>query len=181
MKRAYRSTALSVLAAVTFNACSSEIAHVAPRSTRVQTFDYARLAGKHPSSWAIARALDLRLRVNPTSVEPTHIKHCRLSAMGCRARLAALSNVLTESSLEHGVDPFLAAAIAVKETKLNPDAVGPVGERGIMQLHPRFIGKTVRYVRDPRYRASCAYLPSACQKEIVDAGLELFQWAQQKC
>src|SRR5262245_54227429 len=98
MKLAYRRTAISVITALTLSSCSSEITHVTARPPRVQSFDYARLAGRHPSSRALARALDLRLRLNPMAKTPQHVKSCRLSLVGCRERIAAMSRVMTEES-----------------------------------------------------------------------------------
>jgi hypothetical protein len=66
-----------------------------------------------------------------------------VSEGGCRARIATLSRLITEASNRAGVDPFLTAAIALRESGLNPLAVSPVGARGVVQLNPKYRGKTV--------------------------------------
>ena len=144
--------------------------------------NHHELVGNHPSAIAMARALDQRLTIG---VSPegrvVHVQHCRTSQVGCRTRIAALSKVITDVSNVHGIDPFLTAAIAIRETRLNPMAIGPVGERGIVQLHPEYIGRTVPFVYDDDYRNSCLSHPEACQSEVLDAGLGLFRWAVNKC
>ncbi len=144
--------------------------------------DYRAMLGMHPTALALARALDARLTLRRTRAgEIVHVHHCRKSRSGCRARIAALARIVTESSNEHGVDPFLTAGMAMRETAFHPMAVGPVGERGIIQLHPRFRGKTVPFVYDEDYRNRCSEQPGACQREVVDAGLALFNWAVKHC
>ena len=143
---------------------------------------YAVLVGTHPSASAMARAIDARLAIGVSPEgERLHVWHCRQSSPGCRKRIAAMSKVITEVSNEHGIDPFLTAAIAIRETGLNPLALGPVGERGIVQLHPEYVGRTVPYVNDESYRDSCQVRPAACQREVLEAGLGLFVWAVKKC
>jgi soluble lytic murein transglycosylase-like protein len=54
-----------------------------------------------------------------------------------------LSSVISEAARTHGVDPRLVAAVARRESALNPAAVSPVGACGLMQLMPstaRFLG-----------------------------------------
>ena len=100
---------------------------------------------------------------------------------GCRARIAKLSRLITEASNRAGVDPFLTAAIAVRESGLNPLAVSPVGARGVVQLNPKYRGKTVPFVYNESYREQCGRRPGACQREVLDAGLGLYQWAVTRC
>ena len=144
--------------------------------------DYRVVVGEHPSSLALARAIDARLIVRENRQgQPIHVQHCRVVDGGCRARIAKLSRLITEASNRAGVDPFLTAAIAVRESGLNPLAVSPVGARGVVQLNPKYRGKTVPFVYNESYREQCSRRPGACQREVLDAGLGLYQWAVTRC
>ncbi len=155
---------------------------IAPSDGTAGRPNYKAAVGHHPTSIALARAIDARLTVRQSpSGKPIHVQHCRTSDGGCRARIVALSRMMTEASNRSGVDPFLTAAIAVRESGLNPLAESPVGARGIVQLNPRYRGKTVPFVYNARYRSACASRPAACQREVVEAGLGLFKWATKRC
>ncbi len=144
--------------------------------------DYRSAVGDHPTAVAIARAIDARLIVRESrDGEPIHVQHCRVTNGGCRARIATLSRVITEESNRAGVDPFLTAAIAMRESGLNPLAVSPVGARGIVQLNPKYRGKTVPFIYNESYREACSLRPGACQREVIGAGLGLLQWATARC
>ncbi len=148
----------------------------------VGTIDYHRIVGEHPTSLALARAIDSRLTVRENRAgQPIHVQHCRVSDGGCRHRIATLSRLITEASNRADVDPFLTAAIAMRESGLNPLALSPVGARGLIQLNPRYRGKTVPFVYNERYRESCSRRPGACQREVLEAGLGLLDWAVDKC
>lgn len=151
-------------------------------SSTVGAIDYRTAVGDHPTSLALARAIDARLTIHENREgDPIHVQHCRIVEGGCRARVATLSRLITEASNRVGVDPFLTAAIAMRESGLNPLAVSPVGARGVVQLNPRYRGKTVPFVYNERYREQCARRPGACQREVLDAGLGLYKWAVSRC
>lgn len=144
--------------------------------------DYNAAVGDDPTSLALARAMDARLTVrHDREGNAVYVQHCQLSEGGCRARIVTLSRLITEASNRAGVDPFLTAAIAMRESGFNPFAVSPVGARGVVQLNPRFRGKTVPFVYNERYREECARHPGACQREVLDAGLGLYKWAVSRC
>ncbi len=148
----------------------------------IAAIDYRDAIGDHPTSLALARAIDARLTVRESKRgEPIHVQHCRVSDGGCRARIAALSRLITEASNRAGIDPFLTAAIAMRESGLNPLALSPAGARGLIQLNPRYRGKTVPFVYNASYREKCGRRPAACQREVLDAGLGLYDWAVDKC
>ncbi len=144
--------------------------------------DFRVVIGEHPTSLALARAIDARLIVRENRRgQPIHVQHCRVVEGGCRARIATLSRLITEASNRAGVDPFLTAAIAMRESGLNPLAVSPVGARGVVQLNPKYRGKTVPFVYNESYREQCGRRPGACQREVLDAGLGLYRWAVSRC
>jgi hypothetical protein len=95
--------------------------------------------------------------------------HCRHAAEGCDKRLAAFAEYLVGASQRAGVDPWLMAAVAIKESGLNPFAVGSAGEMGILQLNPASKNaRDVRFMEDENYRRRCRKEPGACQRELVD-------------
>jgi hypothetical protein len=100
--------------------------------------------------------------------------HCRRASEGCDRRLFEFAHYLKDAGERNGIDPWLLAAMAFRESGLNPFAVGQVGELGILQLHPRSpASKNVRFVKDAWYRLRCKREPGACQREIVDRAAEL--------
>lgn len=109
------------------------------------------------------------------------VAHCRYARMGCAKRLELLAQWIEDAADKHGVDPLVLSAIALHESGLNPFAQGQVGEAGIMQLHPRGVGRQVRFVKDERYRDRCKKEPGACQKEVIDQAATLLATATKTC
>lgn len=132
---------------------------------------------------ALADALEERVTVwhRPDGTN-VHIGHCRFAPRGCRARIEQLATWMYEAGEEVGVDPWILAAIAFRESGLNPWAVGRAGERGIIQLHPLgHEGSRSRFVRNERYRESCRRLDGACQKEVLIAGARVLAQSIRMC
>ncbi len=130
----------------------------------------------------LGRALEKRLTVWRTpGGRVVHVSHCRAVQGGCRARIASFARWMVEVSRENGIDPFVLAAIAVRESGLDPFATGSAGEMGIVQLHPRGIGRHVRFVQSEAYRRRCARSPGACQAEILEVGARHLASAVQTC
>jgi len=130
---------------------------------------------------ALARALDERLTVWHRGKRRVHVGHCRSARGGCRARLVAFALLITEVGFREGVDPFLLAAMAIRESGMNPFAEGGAGERGLVQLHPRGVGSRVRFVQNERHRQRCERRDGACQDEVLEAGARLIAAAVQTC
>ncbi len=132
---------------------------------------------------AVLRALENRLTVwsNERSGRRVYVWHCRRARVDCRERLVAFAQLITEASLSNGIDPFLLAGIALRESGLNPFAEGGAGERGIVQLHPRGVGSRVRFVRNDEYRERCARRTDACQGEVLHQGAELIARSVNTC
>lgn len=121
---------------------------------------------------AVTRALEARITVyrNPNG-RITYVRHCRSAREGCRRRVEQFAQWIVEAARAHDVDPWLLAAMAVRESGLNPFAVGRAGERGVVQIHPQ--GDHARglgFVRSESYRRRCERQAGACQREILDAG-----------
>jgi hypothetical protein len=95
--------------------------------------------------------------------------HCRHAAEGCEQRLGQFARYLVSAAQNHGLDPWLLAAMAFKESGFNPFAMGAIGELGILQINPgRRDAKQVRFIRDEWYRNRCRKQPGACQQEVVN-------------
>jgi hypothetical protein len=111
-----------------------------------------------------------------------HVSHCRFAPRGCRARIDQLARWMVDVGRAHRVDPWLIAAVAFRESGLNPWAVGRAGERGIIQLHPLGReGSRSRFVRDERYRERCRNSDGACQREVLDAGARVLAQSLRVC
>lgn len=127
---------------------------------------------------AVEQSLTLQV---PNPRRRVHVRHCRSARPGCLARVAALSQILADAAITHGVDPFLLTAVAMKESGMNPFALGQHGERGIIQLNPRGVGSRVLFVTDRRFRQQCARQVGACQEEPVNEGATLLARSIERC
>jgi hypothetical protein len=102
------------------------------------------------------------------------VLHCRQAREGCDRRIFEFAHYLVDAGERNGIDPWLLAAMAFRESGMNPFAVGGVGELGILQLHPKNPSvRDVRFVRDRWYRQRCRKEAGACQREIVDRAAEI--------
>lgn len=105
---------------------------------------------------------------------PVYPKYCLRQRGGCRAMVTRQAKYMVESGEKHDVDPLLVAAVAINETRLNPNAVGAVGERGIMQLHPK-------YKWGKRANKACRHQPRRCTRYVIDSGTRLLSRCQRRC
>lgn len=119
---------------------------------------------------------------------PVPVRHCRragtVSARAARSRtrpepwdrcdrrLMFFANAFVRAGHVHDVDPWVLAAMARQESGLNPFAIGPSGEGGVAQLHPRGIGRRSRFVRNESFRGQCTQRADACQQEVIDLQAE---------
>lgn len=77
----------------------------------------------------------LTVWVTPSG-EPVYAKHCG-PPHKCEDYVRRFVEDVRYASAWHDVNPWTLAAIAVRETGLNPNRVGRIGERGEFQLNPR--------------------------------------------
>lgn len=130
---------------------------------------------------ALERALDRRMTVWRTDNRVVYVRHCRTAHGGCPNRVSTFARLIGSASHEHTIDPFLLAAVAVRESGMNPLAAGAAGERGIVQLHPRGPGARVRFVQSEAYRRYCERQPGVCQDEVLHAGARLLSRSIDRC
>lgn len=112
---------------------------------------------------------------------PVLSRRCREGAVDCRSRLDAFARLIVGAARRHGIDPWLLAALAWRESGLNPAALGRHREAGIVQLHPRGAGRGVRYVEDAGYRERCQAEVDACQGPVLDRGAHTLAGAIERC
>lgn len=125
------------------------------------------------SDGGLTMALYRRLTVWTTpSGRTVEVGHCRGAVNGCMARIQIWSEWIEDAATHYGVDKWTLAAMALVESGMNPNAVGSIGERGIMQLHPRGPGRHIRYVTSERYRNTCMHRVGMCQQEVIEKAAE---------
>jgi soluble lytic murein transglycosylase-like protein len=108
--------------------------------------------------------------------------HCRHAVGGCEERLGQFARYLISAGDAHGIDPWLLAAMAFKESGFNPFAMGSLGELGILQINPgRRDARQVRFIRDQWYRNRCRKEPGACQQEIVNHAAHVLARSVELC
>jgi hypothetical protein len=107
---------------------------------------------------------------------------CANAPEGCRQRIELFVEYVLRAAYAYDLDPYLLAAVIFNESRFNPWASGPIGERGVAQLHPRSKrGKKSRFVRSAWYRKKCRSLPGNCQGEIIMAAGDHIRSAIDKC
>ena len=110
------------------------------------------------------------------------VRHCRRAKEGCDRRLTEFAHYLVDVGHAHGLDPWLMAAMAFRESGMNPFARGAIGELGILQINPgRRDARQVRFIRDGWYRQRCRKQAGACQREIVEHAAQVLTKALAMC
>jgi hypothetical protein len=103
-----------------------------------------------------------------------YIHHCRTAPGGCVKRVRGLAGELERAGRTHRVDPWLLAAIAIRESGLNPSAVGRAGEQSIMQLHPRS-------AHGRRLATACRRAPTRCEAAAIWIAAEHLRASIDRC
>lgn len=180
MRAAHLSVSLLLLAG-----CASG----SPAAGDTTAAQHRRVAGRDPTradvtgpAGGLAHALVARLTVwtRPDGT-PVLARRCRRGPVPCRERLAVFAGLIEDAARRHGLDPFLLAALAMRESGLDPSAIGRRGEAGLVQLHPRGAGRGIRYVHDAAYRESCQERLDACQAPVLERGAEALAEAVREC
>jgi soluble lytic murein transglycosylase-like protein len=156
---------------------------VAIRHVRAEVDTSPLLQQAMDTSPLLQQAMRFRVAVHKRrSGASIPIYHCRQAREGCDRRLTEFAHYLIDAGEKNGIDPWLLAAMAFRESGMNPFAVGAVGELGILQLHPKNPKvKSVRFVRDQYYRQRCRKQPGACQREVVDRAAEILARSLAMC
>lgn len=136
---------------------------------------------------ALVEAIGRELAIHLPSGRVTYVLHCR-SAPGdggavarCLRRVRLFAQYFQAEGEAHGIDPWVLAAMAKRESGFNPMASGGVGEHGVMQLHPRGPGARSRFVTNRRFRERCQREPGACQRAVVSIGADLMGRVVRRC
>lgn len=132
----------------------------------------------------LEEALSRRLAVwrVPKTGALVYVRHCAQVKGGCRERASALASIFEDTGKRYGLDPYLLAAMAFKESGMSPGAHGSVGERGVLQIHPRSkYSRGLRFIHSEAYRKKCLRRPDGCQKEVIDRAALLLSRALARC
>jgi len=86
---------------------------------------------------ALVAAILAVVTITSTPAGPVYAPHFREAVGGAEHRAGELASTFLFAEEVYGVDAYLLAALAFRESSLNADAVGAQGEFSILQLHPR--------------------------------------------
>ncbi len=111
------------------------------------------------------------------SRRPYHWGFCRRAPGGCRARLDAFAWSFVRHGRRHEVDPWTLAAMAWVESRYNPAVTGAAGERGILQLLPRW-RRGLPFFRE---KAECLRKTDACQDSIIGKAARMLARSVEVC
>ncbi|MDH5672064.1 MAG: lytic transglycosylase domain-containing protein [Myxococcales bacterium] len=124
----------------------------------------------------------ITVSVNQKTGDSIPAAHCRYAREGCERRLGEFAHYLVKAGRERGVDPWVMAAMAFRESGFNPFALGSLGEMGILQINPgRKDARSVRFIQDDWYRKRCRRQPGACQLEIVRHAAAVLARSLERC
>src|SRR5574341_81211 len=107
------------------------------------------------------REIEAALLAHLTLGSGHHVRHCRGAFGGCRARVRRMAALFVRAGRDHQIDPWLLAALSLRESGGNPDAIGARGELGLMQLNPRSRAGTLA-------ARLCSEHPRECPSILVD-------------
>lgn len=103
-----------------------QIASKAPSDIRVR---HAReLLGSRKLVRKIAATTDIKKKIRVTVKQRLPKKY--------KGHARAITNAIFAEAKKHHLDPYFVMAVIAGESSFNPDARGPVGEIGLMQIRP---------------------------------------------
>jgi hypothetical protein len=80
------------------------------------------------------------------------VRSFRAHPLGPEGRATELAELFAEAGAAHRIDTYLLTALAWSESRFDSSQVGLAGERGLMQLHPRYIyGRVYKRFRGSRH------------------------------
>jgi hypothetical protein len=177
----YRAGSLSAFALIVL--ASLGIAYSQPSANKALSTPVAQLSASGDVELLHTAMLSrIAVSMNRRTGRTIPAFHCRHAAEGCEQRLGQFARYLVSAGVTHGIDPWLLAAMAFKESGFNPFAMGSVGELGILQINPgRRDAREVRFIRDQWYRNRCRKEPGACQQEIVNHAAQVLARSVELC
>ncbi len=119
---------------------------------------------------------------NEKSGKVVYAYKCRAAPKGCEKRIKALISYIYTSCKKHDLNPYLAAAVAWKESRFNPFALSQTNDVGTFQIN-RYSpwAKGVRFIKDRRFRRSCRNKVGACQQLLIDRAVKLLRDSIDHC
>jgi hypothetical protein len=105
---------------------------------------------------------------------PVYAPHFRDAPGGAQHRAEQLASTFLFAEEVYGVDAYLLAALAFRESSLNADAVGAQGEFSILQLHPKSRWGRAAYTL-------CRGEPSSCERAAVLEAARLLALGVKEC
>jgi hypothetical protein len=106
--------------------------------------------------------------------QPMYVSHFRKASHGAEDRALELAANFTFAEYVSGVDRYLLAALAYRESGFDQHAIGAQGEFSVMQLHPRSVAgrETARF---------CKAHAAQCERAAVLAAARVLAQGRARC
>lgn len=100
---------------------------------------------------------------------------------GCAAELRSYAEAFVAAGEAHGLDPWLLAAVAWRESRWIAGSNGVAHERGIMQIHPSRPDARGLPIFDDREWLQCRRVVGQCQAPVIDVAAGILRRATKRC